>query len=124
MNREIKFRFWNKALWRMSAAYGLGLIWEHLCKEWGQFDWKDVEKLQYTGLKDRNVAEIYEGDIVELAHEYLVCAGETLGSIEWRQNGAWYINYGNSEQELAHVDIGHAGLYIIGNIRENPELAP
>ena len=50
--RTVKFKFYNKKLRKMSRPLGLGIIHETLVDEWGIFDWKDVEKLQFTGLLD------------------------------------------------------------------------
>ncbi len=109
--RELKFRFWNKTLRRMSAVYGLGLIWEHLCEEWDVFDWKDVEKLQYTGLTDKDDAEIYEWDIVEV-HRGMD-----------GQEDIWRItieDIRNLPRELSGSNL--ISRTVIGNVYENPEL--
>ncbi len=61
--------------------------------------------MQYTGLKDKNGKEIYEGDIVE----HLI--GGTL-EVKWLNHG-W-------TPFMSWHDVEH--YEIIGNIYENPEL--
>jgi uncharacterized phage protein (TIGR01671 family) len=82
--------------------------------------------MQYTGQKDRNGTEIYEGDIVtgeyfNLNVDYtkhgvvgMGCADDSDGWLRGRTNG-WISSNGSSLADLEECEV-------IGNIYENPEL--
>ena len=74
---------------------------------------------QYTGLKDKNGKEIYEGDIVEWAgYKMEVFWGEDIGigyGFCWRPCGD---NKGYHESMTGFID----EYEVIGNIYDNPEL--
>lgn len=69
--------------------------------------------LQFTGLKDKNGKEIYEGDILRCTSESMPFNNE----IKWYSSGFWLIDqHGNGH--LPNMEYRE----IIGNIYENPEL--
>lgn len=112
MNREIKFRAWDKSCNKMRGISGLqdcfSLRSDGVCNE-------DYILMQYIGLKDKNGKEIYEGDILK--------ASNSIIKIVFKGRGYEGI-YLNKEEmnELPIQNNNYLHWQIIGNIYENPEL--
>ena|SRR6266487_2812713 len=111
--REIKFRAWSftnkKMLDRVLAGPGdpCSIVWRDESEEWVNFDDACGVIMQYTGLKDKNGKEIYEGDIIEYldnTSQGFVKKTATITDIRSLPD------FGCSKWEE-----------IIGNIYENPE---
>ena len=80
--------------------------------DWEFEELKDVELMQYIGLKDKNGEEIYEGDIIKLKDEvYEVIYNNTTASFIIKNDQGW---------ELGGE--GWKKVEVVGNIYENPNL--
>jgi uncharacterized phage protein (TIGR01671 family) len=116
--REIKFRAWVDSANRMFGPFTLkdfsdGRIYVDFPEGRGYIFIDESELLGYTGLKDKNGKDIYEGDIINVYlgscyHNYEVrWVGHGFG-IEWPDGTVYWPHEGYRE--------------IVGNIYENPEL--
>ena len=78
----------------------------------------EVELMQYTGLKDKNGTEIYEGDILKVK----MYSGEYENyKVEWDKKYAEFEAYNKDKSNFIIARVW-SEYEIIGNIFENPEL--
>lgn len=113
--------WWNNG--KLSSIYiGEGItVFDHHC---------DIKLLQYTGLKDKNGREIYEGDIIDIHQTVNGC---NLFAVMWDGigfNARYWVNntadrkYEYDITELLDVNVNKydKDIEVVGNIYENKEL--
>lgn len=140
MKREIKFRAWDNKYKYMNYKVLVGTYgeWEnvkddknytacsmwiepdkvdHKCEpHWAHFEpyHKDIHLMQYTGLKDKNGVEVYEGDKVMFDNEWT--EPDEIGVITWNKDTASFQIKGHiPSSSMKHLD----RMKVIGNIYEN-----
>ena len=116
--REIKFRAWDK---ENEEMYDVAMI----DVETGEVAYTDhptgynadalleqVELMQYTGLKDKNGKEIYEGDILK------DCDTREIKTVIWHKN-CFILRDTKGFYQWTYFEDEHE---VIGNIYENSDL--
>jgi|WetSurSiteA1Bulk_404760.scaffolds.fasta_scaffold29508_4 hypothetical protein len=116
--RKIKFRAWDKEKNKFVFDFYISLDGEFI-----EYDnltiRKNIVLMQFTGLKDKNGKEIYEGDIVKMPEP-----SNEIIEIKWIEKLSGFspicgLNY----DFISHFPVPGSYLEVIGNIYENPDLS-
>ena len=122
--REIKFIAWDLVNLEMVEVLEIDFGERCLTVMSNKYDevqcrfLRDFKLMQYTGLKDKNGIEVFEGDVIEETDEELL----TIAQVKWNQKSAMFELH-ECRLPLIGSDDGEAlGCKVVGNIYENPEL--
>ena len=108
--REVKFRAWHLDE-KIMLGHGDACKTPIFTNSW-MYRSGDVALMQFTGLKDVNGVEIYEGDIFNDGIAYCV--------IKWNADTASFVSFDGDENHEVGCYLKNET--IIGNIHQHPEL--
>jgi uncharacterized phage protein (TIGR01671 family) len=127
MERELKFRVWDRHTKEMAQGRQLSITFRHGEIDSIRFDYDDhgywmnaktpldrdrYKVMQFTGLFDKDGVQIFEGDVLECS---LPLSGKHLKEVQFVDNGYWTLWDYNAK-------FWPAECFVVGNIYENPEL--
>ena len=127
--REIKFKIWADNKFYDKCLVGntnnseddkwtCPLVWLEDRNEWVHCDNGII--CQYTGLKDKNGKEIYEGDIVAEHGHYYNSDKIVYQKIQWKENYSCWLK--GEYERLTPKNVEKYKIEVVGNIYENSEL--
>lgn len=111
--REVKFRFWDKDLKKMSYRQPLAYDFTH----------PNIIPEQFTGFKDKNGAPIFEGDILGDWNDIDGVMTQSKMQVFWDGKvGAWALDNSykqdKSSGDLLSEELALSAYEVVGNIHD------
>ena len=123
--KELKIKAWLKKEKKMVAIIGIDFNYEYIRyteddnlfkSDYKVAEFKDIELLQFTGLKDNGGQELYEADVIKFNDG----VDDIYGLISYDdEDGTYRVSYENITEHLSDRE---GDFEIVGNIFENPDL--
>lgn len=123
--KEFKMKAWLKKEKKMVAIIGIDFNYEYIRyteddnlfnENYKTAEFKNIELLQFTGLKDNGGQELYEADVIKFNDGI----DDIYGLISYDyEDGTYRVSYENITEHLSERE---GDFEIVGNIFENPDL--
>ena len=123
--KELKIKAWLKKEKKMVSIIGIDFNYEYIRyteddnlfnSDYKVTEFKDIELLQFTVLKDNGGQELYEADVIKFNDG----VDDIYGLISYDdEDGTYRVSYENITEHLSERE---GDFEIVGNIFENPDL--
>ena len=123
--KELKIKAWLKKEKKMVSIIGIDFNYEYIRyteddnlfnENYKTAEFKNIELLQFTGLKDNGGQELYEADVIKFNDGI----DDIYGLISYDdEDGTYRVSYENITEHLSDLE---EDFEIVGNIFENPDL--
>ena len=123
--KEFKMKAWLKKENKMVSIIGIDLNYQYIRytddgnlfkDDYKIAEFKDIELLQFTGVKSKAGQEVYEADVIKFNDGI----DDIYGLISYDdEDGSYRVSYENITEHLSDLE---GDFEIVGNIFENPKL--